>query len=118
MATSVETVNFDFEYDKEHDDLFIYVPGRKSAGGIEIGNFVFDFDDGGKLVAIQVIDASEVFSKLISKVVELTRVRNFKADISTLDNMVLVKLEIGLYSGREVVSIPVPKVVEEIPVLK
>lgn len=56
-------VKVKFSYDKENDDLFIYLPKSKSAGAIELGNFVFDFDENGKLVAIQIINASKVFSK-------------------------------------------------------
>ena len=35
---------FDFSYDEDNDDLFIYLPGAKSAGAVEMGDFVFDFD--------------------------------------------------------------------------
>jgi len=35
--------DFKFDYDSENDDLFIYLPKVKSAGAVEMGNFIFDF---------------------------------------------------------------------------
>ena len=36
--------DFKFDYDEENDDLFIYLEGKKSAGAVEIGDFIVDFD--------------------------------------------------------------------------
>jgi len=33
-------INFDFSYDSEEDDFFVYIKGRKSEGVIELGNFI------------------------------------------------------------------------------
>ena len=58
---------FSFNYDVENDDLFVYLKGKKSSGAIELGNFILDFDNKGDLVAMQILNVSEVLSKIISK---------------------------------------------------
>jgi len=108
---------FKFSYDKENDDLFIYLPDSRSAGAIEIGNFVFDFDEKENLVAIQIFEASKVFSKLVSKIFELSKIKEFRADIINFRNMAMIKLEIFADSGKETANITIPRIKEKSPSL-
>jgi len=86
--------NFNFSYDADNDDLFVYLKGEKSAGAVELGNFVFDFDEKGKLVAFEIIDASETLSKLLSKMLELSKIREMKAELINFRNMASIKISI------------------------
>jgi len=111
--------DFKFSYDKENDDLFVYLPGKKSKGGVEIGNFVFDFDEKENLVAIQIFEASQVLSKLLSKILELAKIKELRADIINFKNMAAVKLRIITDSEQETANIIIPRIKqEENPALK
>ena len=65
------------EYDPERDLLYIYFPspGVKSAETVTVAPGVHaDFDGKGKLLGIEVIDASELLGKEIEiKLPEITR---------------------------------------------
>lgn len=85
---------FNSSYDEENDDLFVYLKGTKSKGAVELGNFVFDFDEDENLIAIQIFDASQVLSKLISKVIELTNITKIEAEATKFRNMNVIKIKI------------------------
>ena len=70
--------NFKFDYDPENDDLLVYLENEKSSGGIEAGNFVFDFNNEGEFVGMEILDASETLSNLLSKIIELNNIKEVK----------------------------------------
>ena len=109
---------FKISYDKENDDLFVYLEGSKSAGAVEMGSFVFDFDKTEKLVAIQIICASEVLSKLVKKVVSLANIKSIKAEIINFRNMDAIEIEVSLEEGKERVPIIIPRIKEGSPALR
>ncbi len=109
--------DFKFSYDEENDDLFIYLPDSKSKGAVEIGNFVFDFDNQENLVAIQILEASQVLSKLVSKIIELTKIKELKADIINFRNMAMIRLKIITDSEQESINMPIPRIKEKSPAL-
>lgn len=108
--------NFKFSYDEENDDLFAYTD-KKSKGAVELGNFVLDFDEKGNLVAMEILDASKVLSKIVSKVLELAEIKEIKIDIVNLRNMAAVKFEIITSTDRARANILVPHIKEKSPVL-
>jgi len=108
---------FKFDYDAENDDLFIYLDGAKSEGGVEMGNFVVDFDENENFVGLEILDASEVFSKLLSKFIELTKIKELKAEASNFRNMASIKLSITTDSQSETANILIPRIIEESPAL-
>ena len=109
---------FKFSYDKKNDDLFVYLEGSKSAGGVEIGNFIFDFDKEKNLIAIQILNASDVLSKLISKIISLTKIKTIRAKIINFRNMEAINIEVDFESGTERIPIIIPRVKEGSPALK
>lgn len=108
---------FKFSYDEDNDDLFIYLPGIKSKGAVEIGNFVFDFDEKENLVAIQILEAKQVLSKLLSKIIELARIKELKANVINFRNMTMIRLEISTDSEKESINMPIPRIKEQSPAL-
>lgn len=108
---------FNFNYDSESDDLFVYLDGKKSSGAIELGNFVLDFDDKGDLVAIQIINASEVFKKILSKVTEINNLKKIEVDIINFRNMEAIKFRVLTDSKEETTNILIPHIKERSPVL-
>lgn len=109
---------FKFDYDKNNDDLFIYLPDSKSAGAVEIGNFVFDFDKNENLVAIEIFEASKVLSKLISKIIELTNIKELKANIINFRNMNAIQISITTDSTNATANLIIPAIREESPSLQ
>tara|TARA_Y100000310_G_C20016031_1_gene505184 strand:- start:26 stop:367 length:342 start_codon:yes stop_codon:yes gene_type:complete len=110
--------DFKFNYNEESDDLFIYLPEKKSAGAVELGNFIFDFDSNEELVAIEILEASEVLSKLIKKLIELTKIKSIKAEVIKFRNNDALNIEVEFEGGKEKVPIIIPRVREESPALK
>ena len=108
---------FNFSYDKENDDLFIYLEGKKSAGAIELGNFILDFDNKGDLVAMQILNVSEVFSKILSKMIKLSEIKEIKVEIINFRNMEAVKFSISDNKTEEKTNILIPHIKEKSPVL-
>jgi len=109
--------DFKFSYDGDNDDLFIYSPDSKSKGAVELGNFVFDFDEKENLVAIQILEASKVLSKLVSKIIEIARIKGIKVGIINFRNMAFVKIELSTQTDKETISMPIPRIKEKSPAL-
>jgi len=107
--------DFKFDYDEENDDLFIYLPDKKSAGAIELGNFVFDFDENERLMALEILDASKTLSKIMSKILELTKIQELKAEVTDFRNMASIKISIKTDLESESVIIVLPNIKEESP---
>lgn len=109
---------FNFDYDSESDDLFAYLEGKKSAGAIELGNFILDFDAKGNLVAMQILNASEVLSKILSKIVEVYKIKEIKVEIINFRNMDAIKFNINTGNQQDTANILIPHIREKSPVLK
>jgi len=111
-------IDFNFSYDSGEDDLFVYIKGRKSAGAIELGNFILDFDEKGDLVAMQILNASEVLSKILSKIIELSQIKQIRVEIINFRNMDAIKFKILTDSEEETANILIPHIKEKSPVLQ
>ena len=109
---------FNFSYDSDNDDLFMYLEGKKSNGAVELGNFILDFDNKNNLVAIQILNASEVISKIMSKVIKMNMIREVKANIINFRNMEAVKFQIITDTDKETANILIPHIREKSPVLQ
>ncbi len=101
--------NFNFSYDADNDDLFVYLKGEKSAGAVELGNFIFDFDEKKQLVAFEIIDASETLSKLLSKMLEISKIKEMKAQIVNYRNMASIKISVD----NDHATIVIPQIKKE-----
>lgn len=108
---------FNFDYDEENDDLFVYLENKKSAGAVELGNFVLDFDSKGNLVAMQVINVSEVFAKILSQVIKVSLIKKIEMNIVNFRNMDAIKFKVITDKSEETANILVPHIRERSPVL-
>jgi len=109
---------FKFSYDEENDDLFVYLEGAKSEGAVEWGNFVFDFDKNEELVAVQIFEASKVLSKLLSKIIELTKIKHMEVEMTNFRNMKSMRIKINTFSGEAEGNIIIPNIREKSPALQ
>ena len=109
---------FNFDYDAENDDLFIYLDGKKSAGAVELGNFILDFDETGNLVAMQIMNVSEVLSKILSNMIEISKLKEVKIEIINFRNMDAIRFSISDGKIEEKTTLLVPHIKEKSPVLE
>ncbi len=108
---------FNFNYDYENDDLFIYLEEKKSEGAVELGNFILDFDNKGNLVAMQILNVTEVLSKILSKVKEFSKIKEIEMEIINFRNMDAIKFCISDDKTKEKAVILIPHIKEKSPVL-
>jgi uncharacterized protein YuzE len=109
---------FNFSYDSENDDLFVYLKERKSVGAVELGNFILDFDKKGDLVAMQILNVTEVFSKILSKMIEVTKIKEIKLNIINFRNMDAIRFSVSDDNNyEEKTNILIPHIREKSPVL-
>ena len=55
-----------FDYDRKYDNLFMHVPGSKSADSVLLGDLVLDFDKKKNLVGMEFTNASRFVSRITS----------------------------------------------------
>ena len=88
---------FNFSYDKDNDDLFLYNPRSKSKGSIELGDIIFDFNSKKELVGLQMMNAHKLISDMVDKpnatMIKqiLNNLKETKIDIKTHRNMLIIK---------------------------
>jgi len=109
--------DFKIDYDAENDSLFVYLDGAKSKGAIEVGNFVLDFDEDSNLVAMEILDAKEIFKIIVTKIIELKNLIEFKADIVNMRNMAGIRFKISDGETTETSSFLIPRKIEKSPAL-
>jgi uncharacterized protein YuzE len=109
--------DFNFDYDNENDDLIVYLPESRSAGAVEMGNFIFDFDKDKNLVGIQIMDASKVLAKLLSKILELSKIKSIKTEVINFRNMDAVRVDITTSTDKASAVITIPSIKETSPAL-
>ncbi len=110
--------NFKFSYDETSDDLFMYLESKKSAGAVEIGDFVFDFDEQENLVALQILNASEILSKLVSRVISLANITGIQAEVIKFRNMNAIDIHVQLAERKEHIPIIIPRITRSSPALE
>jgi len=108
---------FNFDYDSENDDLFVYLERKKSSGAIELGNFVLDFDKTGNLVAMHILNVSEVFTKILSKMIKSEKINQMELEIINFKNIHAIKFRVTEDSWSETANILIPHIKEKGPVL-
>ncbi len=108
---------FNFDYDIENDDLFAYLEGKKSSGAVELGDFILDFDNKGNLVAIQILNVSEVFKKVLSKIINIAQLKQIQVEIINFRNMDAIKFKVISAKEEETANIFIPHIREKSPVL-
>lgn len=109
--------DFKFNYDEESDDLFVYLEGQRSAGAVELGNFVLDFDNKGNLVAMQILNVTDIFSKILVQVIQLSKITEVQIEMINIRNMNAIQFKISDGINEERANILIPHIKEKSPVL-
>lgn len=114
---------FNFSYDSDNDDLFLFSPSAKSKGSIEMGDFIFDFNSRKELVGVELMNASGIISDTSSekdrKEVRdmLSTLERTEVDINPKGNMIIIKVCLISRAKRLMQTISVPQVREPSPAL-
>jgi hypothetical protein len=86
---------------------------------VEIGDFVFDLDKKGNLVAMEIFNVSEVLKTVLSKMIELIKIKEFKVEIFNFRNSrTSIRFSISDGTRNESASIIIPRVTEKSPALQ
>ena len=112
--------NFEYDYDKDNDDLFMYKKGAKSAGAVELGNTVLDFDYAGDLVAIQIMHASKFLTETTAKTISRTAlqgIKECKADMVKVRNQAIIRFVLMIKEELITHSIAIPAITRPSPAL-
>lgn len=80
------------DYDYDNDILYLYT-GEKVKDSLQIENFVIDFSQDNKIVAVEVLDASMILS-------ELSQANVTKDALSKIESA-----RMGIYQGKELIYI-------------
>ena len=104
------------DYDEENDILWVY-SGERIKDSLQVDNFVLDFSYDDKIVGVEVLDASEVLSKLsLIKISKSMLSEIMEASISFYQSRELLYVVLGLVlmvgdEKREIpIQIPAPRV--------
>ena len=113
---------FNFSYDKENDDLFLYNSKSKSRGSVELGNLIFDYSSKKELVGLQMLNASKTIKNLVGKdMITIKKLMNnlkeCKIDIKTENNLMIIKIYLLSDTAEISPVISIPRIIETSPAL-
>lgn len=108
---------FKFDYDEENDSLFIYLDGVESNGAVELGSLIIDFDAHGNLVALEILDASVFFSRIISTAFKIAQIQSLAIEIFNFRNMEALQLKIVAQEQTYKHTLLVPRIKQTSPAL-
>ena len=104
----VKDAKIDFDYD--NDILYLYT-GEKVKDSLQIENFVIDFSQDNKIVAIEILDASKILSELSQVDVTkdaLSKIESAGMSVYRGKELIYVLLAIRLSINQESVDIRIP----------
>jgi len=108
---------FKMDYDKENDDLLMYLDGTESFGGVELGDLIVDFDKKGNLVGMEILNASVFFSKAISNLIEITKIKTVEIEIVNFRNMSALQMKINMPNQTYRYTVLIPRISQSSPAL-
>ena len=104
----VKDAKIDFDY--ENDILYLYT-GEKVKDSLQIENFVIDFSQDNKIVAIEILDASKILSELSQVDVTkdaLSKIESAGMSVYRGKELIYVLLAIRLSINQESMDIRIP----------
>ena len=113
---------FEFDYDKENDDLFIFNKKVKSTASIEIDDLVLDFDRTKGLVGIEIMNATRFLKNLVTDYriskKALSGMLSCKVESNTLNNMLFVKMILLMKEEQKIpINLSVPRITKPSPAM-
>lgn len=102
------------DYDKENDLLFLYRKQR-SKGSVEIGSLVIDISDDGRIVGLEIFDASRVLSDVTGMKVTksmLDSVKTASLKVTYRPDSILIAILLKTLQEKEISArlYPIPRI--------
>ena len=97
---------YNFSYDADNDDLFLYKPKSVSKGSVEFGNVILDFNNKKDFVGIQIMQVSKVISEMLegkdkTKIKSmLEQLKDSKIETKINGNILIIKLFLVSETGE------------------
>lgn len=108
---------FEFDYDFMNDSLFIFKKETKSKASVELGNFVYDFDDKNQIAGIEILSATDTLAELVNHDVSKELLKSIKnADVKTriISNLLMIRIQLAfnskVFDKELIVPIQVPNI--------
>ena len=98
------------DYDYDNDILYLYT-GEKVKDSLQIENFVIDFSQNNKIVAVEVLDASMILSELSQTNITkdaLSKIESARMSISQGKELIYILLVIRLSINQESIDLRIP----------
>ncbi|MFC1741991.1 DUF2283 domain-containing protein [Nanoarchaeota archaeon] len=113
---------YNFSYDKENDDLFLFRPGSKSKGSVEIGDLVIDFNSKRELVGLQIMNASKLIKDMVDENLMtvkklLSNLSDCKVDVNAKGNALVIKFVLMSKFKELAPTLYLPSISEQSPAL-
>lgn len=113
---------FNFSYDKENDDLFLFNPTAKSKGSVELGDLILDYDTKKELVGLQILNAAKLIKDLVDAGAAeikgvLSTLKECRVDAKSKNNFLIIKIHLCSAIKEIVPVIFVPSIQESSPAL-
>lgn len=113
---------FNFSYDEENDDLFLYNPKSRSKGSVELGDIILDFNNKKELVGLQIMGASRLIKELVGESINgirsiLSDLKECRVDAKVKSNLLIIKMCLLSRSRSISPVIPLPSIRKRSPAL-
>lgn len=86
------------DYDQESDDLFLFAE-EKSKGSVELGNLIIDFNRNGKVVGLELLNATKFLQDSVNQEAKdyitkefLINIKSCDVDIKQKNNFLFIKI--------------------------
>jgi len=113
---------FEFDYDKENDDLFLYDKKFKSSASVEIDDLVVDFNRTKGMVGIEIMNATRFLGNLVTgyKITKknLSGLMACEIDAKVVNNLLFLKMVLVFTEDRKIpINLSVPRITKSSPAL-
>lgn len=101
MSNQVLNKVGEYDYDYKNDIFLFKVKDRQYSHSIELQSLVIDFDEQGYIVALQILNASEVFD--ISKK-QLKQISGFKMQSKIHEGRIQINLKFDMKTRNKLIE--------------
>lgn len=91
------------EYDRTVDMLHVYDAKEETYGSVTVGNFVIDINADGKIIGLEVDNASQAFPL---KAQELEKIESAELNTQTMNGVIMLRINFKPIHFQQQLAIP------------